>query len=579
MNTVQKTFLFISIVAIGSVKAMDTASLVTDHTDNKTNQSRIPSLERIVLDKLCESLVKGDDGTLLKRLKELYPEASSQCAKVLAENYLRVLYWKLSKGSRRSVQIDHRNSNAENLPLNDTWNKVKAAAISPDNRYLITITCRSYTYPLDDAGCQWQLVANVWRVSDIERDMSAHGPLELVSHTSLAKPLSEFCISPLISKYLDVEVAWHPSSTKVAIAADVGLGDCTILTVDGQGKLSGKCIFNVIPQEEFCDIPKDLKGKRDYFKFSGTYISFIEYSKDGTRLLVDKNKKNLMRDGMHIERSLFCINPDDESLFAPWPVRNTLDNCRCIAENVLVATWYPDGRILYLDQDDKVLHTINQEGTVLEKIPLSSPNDSDKLSLLFRKKMTILPKHRQVLITSFADSEDCRLIPIKSRFERASLDDGSTECLFNRTQGRAEIQMLDDRYGFQVFDGYYCGYFMIELWDFQLKKNTVVVKWDRKNNTNPFYSSCNGKYVVISLTGRLLGNDNSPLIISLKTPETSMFTLDQLVVLAKMDQQGVDMVLKNPAYAALYKEIGSMMNGCEEVLQEYFRINKIQESE
>ncbi len=589
MNRLRILLLYPCIVA--PLYAMEqVASISSDYTFKNRDLGRVPSLKKMVLTQIASSLVQQNNKELLAKLTLLYPGAAADCAQMVADDQ-RVLLWNICGKVQHALKLDHDTPLQAYKPEDQAdaekaLNRIIGALFTTDHKYLITI---AFAYE-----CRSPWVAFVWRMADIE---------EIIRHASVSentlldtdgsikaplKPCNEFVLAKKgLPFYIhqSIQMRCDPSSSIVMIPFHY---DCIVLKLGPDGELSNLWRLNLSPRAQIQQVIEGSVEEQAIIHelcARGLHLNTgcAEFNTTGTHLLLH------IRNSTGVERGrrgkLYCIPIAAGNSFKPRPIINGLDESYCIADDVCAAQWRTDDNIFIIDTH-KTLRTIDITGIVLE---------DKELQLIEMKKEALLPFTLQFVVARqrliIRGGYHFNTSHAGSRIDMCDISTGICEWL-HQNSNNGEISSLPtltvenhttphalhcfpgDRYILKVFKGgdykggeHTHGIWAI-LWDLTLNRCADIVqlvKFGRENYFSTF--SADGSYLFIA-DQAMQGEEirwpaRHSTIFPLKTPGSSEFTLEELLVLAKIHTQGIEAVLADPDYAQIYATIGSSSNQAE----------------
>lgn len=358
MNGLLLTLLCLIGISLDLTGMESSLSKSTD-AEYSAEKKRVPSLKKLILSQLVADLVKQKDGALLEKIKNSCSWALSDCARTLEEDDQRVLLWKIFGSQQKSVRLEHTPVRYEH----GRENSIFAAAFTPNNKFLITVTCSCAEEP--------HYIVYVWRTDDIEVCMKGGAPLPMSQSTNhkietesaqpvLKEPCSTFDLGRVENYSSGFEIICHPKGGMIII--EVPDEDSYYLRLDEQGILSRLWRLNVLPlaktlnASEGSDAEKRLIEKSP-FNGAGFYRRSHRFNSAGTHLLI------YVRDDSAELGDLYCYSLEDLARLRSTPAINGLDDTLKIASSARIATWQSNDRILIFQTKNKnsVIHVINRE--------------------------------------------------------------------------------------------------------------------------------------------------------------------------------------------------------------------------
>lgn len=506
-----------------------------------TQSSRVPSLRKMVLSKIGSLLLQPNCPLSLAALKAKYPNADTDCARVLAEDQ-RVALWHAYGKERSSIELDHRPLLMNDMPLNMRENTVYAAAFI--DQFLITLTCRR--------GAEADYVVYVWRMDDISTQIRAtrnKGPApQNAEQVEPINPLSEFVLRRVYYNQNDaIKLVCNQTNNRFFVV--LPQGDCYFLNLTEEGTINRIWRFNVLPRARLALACEGTPEEGELYRDKNAYIESLAFNSTGTRVLIHVANEPLPGTGYSPWRGeLYCIPLEDEHLYAHSPVINALDHAHKIADEVMTTCWGPDETILFIDTTKwDILYTADTHGNIqvsrklnfegIKKDPLC-PHTLQMRT--YSNELLIFSKY----IRGGGHSHNGRRDP---RIDKCFIQSGFCTRLLDMQDLENEIHFTDCRHHSSTNYVEYLPNERFALKIFRSGQTLRVVLWDMLNDSSATLtelSTSNEDYTyALSPCGSFLFLADHPtegkepymvnFVQSLQTPHSSIATLEELITLGK----------------------------------------------
>ncbi len=540
MNILKTTLLMYPLIAHAPTYGME-LSLQEEPSVEKTVAlaPRVPSLRKTILSKIG-SLITNQNCTInLEALKRVYPGAARDCARALAEDQ-RVVLWNRFGAERTSIELNHNPLLNNDLPDNIRKNTVFAATFTPNNKFLITLSCRR--------EAEDYYVVYVWRMSDIcshidatQRNSTSAGPEKPVPLEPII-PLTEFVLRRVhYNQAFQIQMCCNQTSSHIFVA--LPQGDCYFLKLGEEGNLTRLWRFNVLPKAKIIRAHEGTQEETELYQDeTNIYVKSFAFNSTGNKALM--HVSTILRDE---EGVLYCMPLEDDFLYGHFPTINVPDHAHKIADEVNATTWEHDTTILYINKHTHdILYTVDTHGNKLGSRKLQFENTEN--NSLRSRKIQMRSNSDEVII--FSTYVNGCTNPGAPRIDRCSLNNGICTRLLDQDKKNVvyfadsryrglwnpniHMQFLsNERFALKIFSSNTTSRLYVLLCDIANGSYAIIAELDSEIEYT-YALSPNGSYLFLSDHPNFHSNSSGfNMIISLQTPRASSITLEDLISLCK----------------------------------------------